>query len=52
MRLETQWLVGDWLDITLYTDNARLQLGLYNAKERKILADHLREVIDELEEHS
>lgn len=48
MKIETRW-VGKWVDITLYTENVRLDLGFYDTNARLELLNHLREVVDSLE---
>ena len=40
--------VGKYVDVTVYTDNATLEFGLLNDAERAELAEHLREVADDL----
>ena len=40
--------VGKYVDVTVYVNNATLELGLLNAIERADLAEHLREVSDEI----
>jgi hypothetical protein len=47
MNIKVRWM-GKYVDITVYADNATLELGVLNANERKQLAEHLREVADDL----
>ena len=39
---------GDYANVTVCIDNATLELGLLSTPERMILAEHLREVADDL----
>ena len=40
--------VGKYVDVTVYADNATLELGLLTDVERAELAEHLREAADQL----
>jgi hypothetical protein len=48
MRIQVRWL-DKWADLILMTDNVVINLGMHDLIERQQLADHLREVINELE---
>ena len=37
-----------YADVAVQTDSTRTELGLLDAKERQVLAEHLRKVADEL----
>ena len=40
--------VGKYVDVTVYADNATLELGLLTHVERAELAEHLREAANEI----
>ena len=40
--------VGKYVDVTVYVDNATLELGLLTHVERAELAEHLRETANDL----
>ena len=40
--------VGKYVDVTVYVDNAILELGLLTHVERAELAEHLREAANDL----
>ena len=40
--------VGKYVDVTIYADNATLELGLLNDTERAELAEHLRQTANDL----
>ena len=48
MKIEVCWLSIKYADVTVRASNTVLELGLYNDAERKQLADHLREVAENL----
>jgi hypothetical protein len=41
-------MYGDYADVTVCTDYATLELGWQSKDERRQLAEHLREVADDL----
>ena len=47
MKLSTHWF-GKYADVTVQHDGATIEVCLLNQAERTELADHLREIANEL----
>lgn len=48
MIIKVRWISEKYVDLTVCTSDATLELGVLNESERKQLADHLREVAEDL----
>lgn len=48
MIIKFRWISEEYVDLIVCTSNATLELGVLYESERKQLADHLREVAEDL----
>lgn len=49
MEIKTRWVNSIFIDVSVHHDSVVVDMGLLNENERRMLAEHLKEVVEELE---